>query len=78
MTRILDLHTIALEINSPLWHISEFESEQVLQVIGNKDIDHVGGKVALIGDVKRNYTMQAEMRFLRHYLSQERALVDQD
>jgi hypothetical protein len=73
MSKTLDLRAVALETNSPLWQISELESEPVFQVIGNKDVDHVGGKVALIGDVKHNYTMQTEMRFLRHYLSQERA-----
>lgn len=73
MDRILDLHTVALETNSPHWQISEFESEPVLQVVGNKDEDKIGGKVVLIGSEKRNYTMQAEMYFIGHHLGQERA-----
>ena len=84
MSKNINLSTVALETNSPLWHISELEGEPVLQVIGNTptthrtgtaaylDEDHVG-KVALIGEVKHNYRMQAEMRFLRHYHSQPRA-----
>lgn len=78
MTEILDLRKVVLELNSPLWQISELEGEQVLQVTGNMsttektgmaaylDEDHVG-RVALIGDIKGNYRMQAEMRFLRYY-----------
>lgn len=73
MGKIVNLHRVALEMNSSLWQISEFEGEPVLQVMGNKDEDYIGGKVALIGDVKRNYTMQAEMRFVGHHLAQERA-----
>ncbi len=72
MKRILDLGTVALETNSPLWQKSELEGETVLHVIGNKAEDHVGGKVALIGDVRRNYSMQSEMRFIGHHLAQER------
>jgi len=78
MSKIIDLHTVALETNSPLWSISKLEEEQVLRVTGNLattqqtgtaaylDEDHVG-KVALIGQGKRNYRMQAEMRFLGHH-----------
>lgn len=73
MNNFLDLRAVALETNSSLWKIDEFEGETVLQVIDNKDEDHMGGKVALLGDAKRNYTMQAEMRFVRHHLAQERA-----
>jgi hypothetical protein len=73
MSNIIDLRTVALEMNSPLWQISEFEGEPVLQVIGNKEEDHIGGKVALIGEVKRNYIMQAEFRFMGHHLPQENA-----
>lgn len=84
MSKILDLHRVALETNSPLWSLSELEGEQVLQVIGNisttnqtgtaayLDEDHIG-KVALIGEVKHNYSMQSEMRFLGHHHSQKRA-----
>ncbi|MFQ5980663.1 MAG: hypothetical protein ACE5OZ_21205 [Candidatus Heimdallarchaeota archaeon] len=39
----------------------------------NVEVDHVSGKVALIGTNKRNYSMQVELRFLGHHLSQEHA-----
>jgi hypothetical protein len=58
MDKILDVHTVALETNSPHWQISEFEGEPVLQVVDNKAEDYIGGKVALIGEARRNYAMQ--------------------
>ena len=73
MNGFVDLAKVALEINSSLWQISESEGEPVLQIVGNEQEDHIGGKVALIDDVRRNYTIRAEMRFLGHHLSQERA-----
>jgi hypothetical protein len=73
MNRSLDLHTVTLETNSPLWQISEFEGEPVLQVVDNKAEDHIGGKVALIGEARRDYAMQVEMCFMGHHLAQERA-----
>jgi len=73
MDKIIDLSKVALETNSPLWRVREVGEEPILQVIGNTEEDHIGGKVALIGKVRRNYTMQAEMRFLGHHLLQERA-----
>jgi len=72
MKRILDLGTVALETNSPLWQIRELEGETVLHVVGNIAEDHIGGKVALIGDARRNYSMESEMRFIGHHLAQER------
>ncbi|MEW6456677.1 MAG: hypothetical protein AB1410_08215 [Acidobacteriota bacterium] len=73
MNKFVDLGKKTLITNSPLWQINESEGEQILQIIDNKEVDHIGGKVALINDIKRNYTMQAEMRFLGHHLGQERA-----
>ena len=78
MPEIIDLRTVDLEMNSPLWQVSELEGETVLQVTGNLattdrigtaaylDEDHVG-KVVLIGQVKHNYRMQADMIFLGHH-----------
>lgn len=78
MTKIIDLHTVSLETNSPLWQIGELEGEPVLRVTGNTATtdrtgtaaylveDHLG-KVALIGHAKHNYKMQAEIRFLGHH-----------
>jgi hypothetical protein len=83
MSKTIDLHTVALETNSPLWQISDLENEPVLQVVGNTpttqktgtaaylDEDHIG-KVALIGEVKHNYKMQAEMRFLKYNRSPQK------
>ena len=78
MSKIIDLHTIDLETNSPLWQIIDSENEPVLRVTGNMaTTDRTGteaylvedhhGKVALIGEVKHNYRMQVEMRFLGHH-----------
>ena len=78
MSKIIDLHTVDLETNSPLWQISDLENEPVLQVTGNMaTTDQTGtaaylveehlGKVALIGEVKHNYRMRSEMRFLGHH-----------
>ena len=84
MSKIIDLRTVTLETNSPLWQVKEFEKEPVLQVIGNAattqrtgvaaylNEDHIG-KVALIGGVRQNYRMQAEMRFLGHHHPNPRA-----
>jgi len=83
MSEIIDLHKTALETNSTLWKISDIESEPVLQVIGNTptaqktgtaaylDEDHVG-KVALIGETRYNYKMQAKMRFLKYHRSPQK------
>ncbi len=72
MNEFLDLSSVDLETNSPLWQVAESEGELILQVVDNKLEDHIGGKVALLGDAKHNYTMQAEMRFLGHHLPEER------
>jgi hypothetical protein len=78
MSNYINLRKTMLETNSPLWQISEFEGEPVLQLTGNVpttemkgtaaylDEDHIG-KVALIGEIRRNYRMQAEMRFIKSY-----------
>jgi hypothetical protein len=84
MTEILDLRKVTLELNSPLWQLSEWDGEQVLQVVGNMATTDKGGteaylteehlgKVALIGEVRYNYRMQAEMRFLGHHHANPRA-----
>jgi hypothetical protein len=73
MDKFADFAKATLETNSPLWQIGEPDGEPILQIIGNEQEDDIGGKVALVGDFKRNYTMRAEMRFLGHHLPQERA-----
>lgn len=70
MAAFVDFEKIGLETNSALWRAGEREGEPVLQVVGNTAEDHVGGKVALLGRPRRNYTMRVEMRFLGHHLEQ--------
>jgi hypothetical protein len=73
METLIDLAKVTLETNSALWQLAESDGQSVLQVLDNRQEDHIGGKVALIGDPRHNYTMQAEIRFVRHYLPQDRA-----
>ena len=84
MPEVINLHDVDIETNSPLWQIRESENEPVLQVTGNLattdrtgttaylDEEHLG-KVALIGGVRHNYRIQAEMRFLGHHHSRASA-----
>lgn len=83
MGNFINLNSTALEMNSPLWQIGTLDDEPVLQVTNNLpkteksgtaaylDEDHAG-KVALIGEVRHNYRMQAEMRFLKYHRSQQK------
>lgn len=78
MGKYIDLSTVSLEINSPLWEVAQMDGETVLKLTNNVsttskigtvayyDEEHVG-KVALIGEPIQNYRMQTEMRFLRSY-----------
>lgn len=78
MSTLIDLNNITLEMNSPLWEVSQMDGEPVIQLTNNVpttvkigtaayyDEDHAG-KVALIGESRRNYRMQTEMRFLKSY-----------
>lgn len=73
MDKSVDLSKVSVETNSPLWQIKRLGHEQIIQVTGNREEDHIHGKVALIGDVRENYSMQAELKFLGHHLPQQRA-----
>lgn len=73
MTRYLDLSHESIQTNSSLWQIRKHEGEQVVQVTGNVEADHVRGKVALIGPSRRDYSMRAELRFLGHHLGDQKA-----
>lgn len=73
MTGYFDLSHESVRTNSPLWQTKESEGEQVIQVTGNVEEDHVGGKVALLGLPRRDYSMCAELRFLGHHLGEEKA-----
>jgi hypothetical protein len=73
MEKFLHLSKESIQTNSPLWQIGELEGEQVIRVIGNVETDQIGGKVALIGVSRRDYSMQAELKFLGHHLGDQRA-----
>jgi hypothetical protein len=61
-----------IKTNSDLWEIVDSGGEKVLQVVGNREVDHVSGKIALFDEPRRNYTMSADMRFLGHHLLEGR------
>lgn len=67
MSAFIPLDLVELETNSPLWQVSGSHGEAILQVVGNTQIDHIGGKVVLIGETRQDYSMEAEMRFLGHH-----------
>jgi hypothetical protein len=73
MGKFLELSKESIQTNSPLWQIAELEGEQVIQVTGNAEADHVGGKVALLGRSRRDYSMWAELKFLGHHLGDRKA-----
>lgn len=72
----LDLTKIKIEKNSDLFKIDTGDDEQVLTLIGNtynqeideftgkKKDDSRGGKVVLLGDKLRDYSMTVDMKFL--------------
>lgn len=63
------LRGLALETNSPLFQVVEDGDDDILQLTGNTRIGHIrGGKVALFGESRRNYSVQAEMKFLGHHV----------
>ena len=66
--KYIDLSTVVIETNSPLWQVIVSQDEHIIQVTGNTEEDHRGGKVALIGDTRKNYSMQVDLKFLGHYL----------
>lgn len=68
MGNVIMLSQSTLQTNSDLWEIVDYEGEQVLQIVGNRKIDNVSGKVVLFDQPRKNYTMSADMRFLGHHL----------
>lgn len=80
----LDLKQIEIETNSSLFKIKMQNNEQVLQVMNNvynteidektgKPTDDVRGKVILLGPVRTDYSMEADMKFLGHHLEMKAA-----
>ena len=66
----------ALETNSPFFKVRDRNGEETLLLINNTyvpEVDDISGKVALIGEPRRNYRMTAEMKFLGHHLKMEGA-----
>ncbi|MGB2895944.1 MAG: hypothetical protein WBB65_07270 [Anaerolineales bacterium] len=68
MSNVIMLSQSKLETNSDLWEIVDADGERVLQIVGNRKVDHVSGKIALFDEPRCNYTMSADMRFLGHHL----------
>ncbi|BAS26744.1 hypothetical protein [Limnochorda pilosa] len=73
MSEMLRLRTLSLEVSSKLWRVDESREEPVLQLLGNTDVDHMGGQVALIDYAGNDYSMESEMRFVANHLSQDGA-----
>lgn len=73
MDECVDLSSVLIETNSELWQVKEFQGEQVIQIVNNTDQDGIRGKAALIGGVRRNYSMEAELKFLGHHFKFEEA-----
>lgn len=72
MNKFINLNNIPLETNSSLWQVLSIESEFIIQIVDNIEIDHLGGKVALINSAKTDYSMEAEFKFLGHHLPREK------
>ena len=68
MDNVIVLSQAKFKTNSNLWEIVDVDGEGVLQVVGNRKVDHVGGKIALFDEPRSNYSMSADMRFLGHHL----------
>ncbi len=67
---------LVLETNSPLFQVQDLDGDEVLLLTDNPyvpEVDDISGKVALLGKVRRNYRITAEMKFLGHHLSMEDA-----
>ena len=73
MAEFIDLTQIELETNSPLWQIIRLDHELTIQITNNTDEDELHGKVALLPEIRRNYRMLAELKFLGHYLKDPNA-----
>lgn len=41
MDKFIDLSKVSIETNSPLWQIKELGDEQIIQVTGNAEQDHI-------------------------------------
>ena len=71
----IDLNKVHIEKNSNLFQIDTLDNEQILTLKNNiynqeidsfagRVVDDVRGKVILLGEVKRDYTMTVDMKFL--------------
>jgi hypothetical protein len=70
------LSGFVIETNSPLFRVSDLDGEETLLLTDNTyvpGVDDISGKVALIGEPRKDYRMKAEMKFLGHHLSMEGA-----
>lgn len=59
-----------LEASSNLWSVDESGDEPVLQVTGHVEVEHIrDSQVALIDFAASDYSIEAEMSFIRNHLS---------
>lgn len=68
MGNVIALSQAKFNTNPDLWEVTDIEGDQVLRVVDNRTVDHVGGKIVLFDEPRSNYTMSADMRFLGHHL----------
>ncbi len=84
MNQYIDLKKIKIEKNSDLFKITSLNNEQALILKNNlynqkidsltgKEIDSVYGKVILLGEVKKDYKMVVDMKFLGTHIDMEGA-----
>ncbi len=84
MNQYIDLKKIKIEKNSDLFKITPLNNEQALilknnlynqkiDTVSGKEIDSVYGKVILLGDVKKDYKMVVDMKFLGTHIDMKGA-----
>lgn len=84
MNQYINLKKIKIEKNSDLFKITTLNNEQVLilknnlynqkiDTVSGKEIDNVYGKVILLGEVKKDYKMVVDMKFLGTHIDMKGA-----
>lgn len=84
MRRYIDLNEIKIEKNSNLFQVDTLDNEQILLLKNNmynqeidsftgRVVDDVRGKVILLGEVKHDYMMTVDMKFLGTHIDMQGA-----
>jgi hypothetical protein len=84
MNRYIDVNKIHIEKNSDLFKIDTLDNEQNLILKNNlynreidsltgKAVDDVRGKIILLGEVRRDYAMTVDMKFLGTHIDMQGA-----